>query len=173
MQTPTAATKTEIVVRDACEYDLPQIVAIYNGAIATRIATAQVEPATVESRRHWLRGDYPFWVAQLDGIVAGWLSFKEFLPRCAYRGTVELSVYVSEKFRRRGVARKLLQAAIACAPELGWHSFVGLIFGHNEASLKLFEKFGFERWGLLPRIARVEGQPRDLVIVGRDCNASR
>jgi L-amino acid N-acyltransferase YncA len=44
---------------------------------------------------------------------------------------------------------------------------VGGIFGHNEASLRLFQRLGFERWGFLPRIAKVEGAERDLIFVGR------
>src|SRR4051812_31754048 len=99
-----------MIIRDATEGDLPAIIDIYNAAIATRTATAQLEQVTVESRRHWLTDhsadQYPFWVLQIDHEVAGWLTFKSFLPRSAYRGTAELSVYVHEKFRRRGVARR-------------------------------------------------------------------
>ncbi len=161
------AAATRIIVRDAIESDLPQIAAIYNSAVASRVATAQLEPVTVESQRHWLQGNYPFLIADIHDTVAGWLSFKEFLPRRAYRGTVELSVYVSERFRHRRIAHTLLEKAIARAPQLHLHSLVGLIFGDNAPSLKLFEGFAFARWGLLPGIARVENQSRDLVIVGR------
>jgi L-amino acid N-acyltransferase YncA len=167
-QSETAAKERPLIlIREAVESELVQIVAIYNAAVATRVATAQLEPVTVESRRHWLKGDYPFLVAELDGIVAGWVSLKKFLPRCAYRGTAELSVYVSERSRRRRIARSLLEEAIARAPQLELHSLVGLIFGDNAASLRLFEQLGFARWGLLPGIARVEDQSRDLIIVGR------
>ena len=166
----TTATE-DIVLRDAVESDLPEIVEIYNAVIATRISTAQLEPVTIEERRVWFRAhsptQYPIWVAELDGAIAGWLSFREFLPRCAYRGTVEVSVYVNEKFRRRGVGRKLLQQAIALGPELGMHSLVGLIFSHNEPSIALFHAAGFERWGFLPRIACVDQIPCDLTIFGR------
>jgi len=162
---------TEIRIRDAAEADLPAIVEIHNEAIASRISSAQLDPVTVEGRREWFRvhspTQYPIWVADLDGAIAGWLSFREFLPRCAYRDTVELSVYVSEQFRRRGVGRKLLQEAIARGPQLGMHSLVGLIFGHNEPSIALFRLAGFERWGLLPGVARVDEIPRDLTIFGR------
>jgi L-amino acid N-acyltransferase YncA/predicted O-methyltransferase YrrM len=164
-----------IIIRDAVEADLPAIVAIYNAAIATRIATAQLEPVNTEEAYHWLidhsSDDYPFWVAEIDGRVAGWLSFKRFLPRCAYRGTAEISVYVDEKFRRRGVARRLLANAIIRAPSLGINALVGLIFGHNEPSLKLFEQLGFQRWGRLPDVARLENVERDLIVVGRHCPA--
>ena len=93
---PTTAA-TEIKIRDAIEADLPAIVEIHNAAIASGISTAQLEPVTVEGRREWLRAhspaQYPIWVAELDGTIAGWLSLREFLPRCAYRGTVEVSVF--------------------------------------------------------------------------------
>jgi phosphinothricin acetyltransferase len=106
-------------------------------------------------------------VLEIDGQIAGWLTVKNFLPRCAYRDTAELSVYVAQKFRRRGVARKLLEEAIARAPALEITAMVGLIFAHNEPSLRLFGQLGFERWGLLPRVARLDGTERDLTIVGR------
>ncbi len=161
----TAAT--DIVVREGIEADLQQVAAIYNAAIATKIATAQLRPVTVESRGQWLHGDYPLLVAEVERTVAGWLSFKEFMPRCAYRGTVELSVYVAETFRRRRVARTLLEDAITRAPQLEVQTLVGLIFGHNGPSLRLFEQAGFARWGLLAAVARLGGAVRDVVIVGR------
>jgi L-amino acid N-acyltransferase YncA len=167
---PTTAA-TGIVLRDAAEMDLPAIVEIHNTAIASRISTAQLEPVTVEGRREWFHAhspaQYPIWVAELDGAIAGWLSFREFLPRCAYRGTVEISVYVSKQLQRRGVARKLLAEAVARGRQLGMHSLVGLIFSNNEPSIALFRAAGFERWGLLPAVARLNETPCDLTIFGR------
>ena len=158
-------------IRDAVEDDLPIIIDIYNAAVATRIATAQLEPVTLDQRRDWLKEHspdlHPFWVLEIEGRVAAWLTLKPFIPRCAYRGTAELSVYVDEKFRRRGVALALLEEAIMRAPSLGINAMVGLIFGHNQPSLNLFGRLGFERWGFLPRIARLDGVERDLIIMGR------
>lgn len=158
-------------LRHAVEGDLPAIVAIHNLGIASRISTGQLEPVTVEGRREWFRAhshdQYPIWVAETDGAVAGWLSCREFLPRCAYRGTVEISVYVDDKFLRRGVGRALMQEAITRGPQLEMHSLVGLIFSVNEASIALFERNGFERWGLLPGVARMDDKQRDLTIYGR------
>ncbi len=161
----------KIKIRDAAEADLPVIVDIYNAAIATRLSTAQLEPVTVENQRQWLRDHspdrHPCWVAEMDGQIAGWLSLQSFLPRCAYRGTAELSIYVDQKFRRRGVARTLLEEAIARAASLEVTALVGLIFAHNEPSVTLFHQLGFERWGLLPAIAQLDGVCRDLTIMGR------
>ena len=78
-----------------------------------------------------------------------------------------MSVYVDEKFRRRGIARTLLGEAIVRGPSLEINAMVGLIFAHNKPSLKLFEQLGFEKWGLLPRVARLDQVERDLTIMGR------
>ncbi|MEO5722636.1 MAG: N-acetyltransferase family protein, partial [Chthoniobacterales bacterium] len=94
-------------------------------------------------------------------------SFHPFMPRCAYRGTAEISVYVHDDFHRHGIARQLLEAAVERASSLEITSLIGLILGHNKASLKLFDSLGFERWGLLPQVTRLEGVARDIVIVGR------
>ena len=162
-----------MIIRDAVEADLPAIVEIYNATVPTRMVTAELEPTSVEARlpsfREHSPEQYPFWVAESGGSVIGWLDFKKFLPRCAYRGTAEISVYVDEKFRRRGVGQRLLEEAIARAPSLGVTALVGLIFGHNEPSLKLFERLGFERWGFLPGVAQIDGMGRDLVMMGRHC----
>ena len=164
-------TEEETKIRDAVESDLPAIIKIYNAAVATRVATAQLEQVTLEERRDWLKEHsadrHPFWVLEIDRQIAGWLTLKPFLPRCAYRGTAEVSVYVDQQFRRRGVGRTLLGQAIARASSLRIKAMVGLIFAHNEPSLRLFEQLGFERWGLLPRIAHLDTVERDLTIMGR------
>jgi len=165
------AIAEEMKIRDAVESDLPAIITIYNAAILTRIATAQLESVTLDDRRNWLKEHspdrHPFWVLEIDRKIAGWLTLKPFLPRCAYRGTAEVSVYVDEKFRRRGAGRTLLGEAIARAPSLQISAMLGLIFAHNKPSLRLFEQLGFERWGLLPRIAQLDTVERDLTIMGR------
>ncbi len=162
-----------MIIRDAVEADLPFILEIYNATVPTRMVTAELEPTTVEARLPWFREhspeQYPFWVAELEARVIGWLDFKKFQSRAAYRGTAEISVYVHEEFRRRGVGQRLLEEAIARAPSLGITALVGLIFGHNGPSLKLFQRLGFERWGLLPGVAELDGVERDLVMMGRHC----
>jgi phosphinothricin acetyltransferase len=160
-----------MIIRDALEADLPAIVEIYNEAIRGRISTAQLEEVTAGQRLSWFRehstGAHPLWVAEAEGEIAGWLSFHPYIKRAAYRGTAEISVYVNGKFRRSGVGKALLEKAIAHSPNLEINALIGCIFAHNEPSVQLFEGAGFERWGRLPRIARLDEAERDLVIVGR------
>jgi phosphinothricin acetyltransferase len=160
-----------VTIRAATEDDLPAIVEIYNAAIPGRMATADLDPVSAESRRGWLRAHdpakRPLWVA-LDGAsVVGWLSFQSFYGRPAYHATAELSVYVSPNHQRRGVGRALMARAVEQASRLELKTLLGFIFAHNEPSLSLFASFGFQRWGVLPRVAELDGVERDLIIVGR------
>ena len=157
--------------RIATRDDLARIVEIYNSTVASRMVTADLEPVTTQSRVRWFEEhspDFrPLWVAQCDGELAGWLSFSSFYGRAAYDKTVEISVYVDERFRGRGLGAYLLGAAIAHAPSIRADTLLGFIFGHNIPSLRLFEKFGFARWAHLPGVALLDDVERDLVIVGR------
>lgn len=165
-----------LTIRDAQPDDLPGIVAIYNASIPGRLATADTEPVSVNSRAAWLREfnaqTRPLWVAESEGAVRGWLSMRSFYGRPAYHRTVEVGVYVDPAAARRGVARSLLGHAIATAPGIGIRTLLGFVFAHNAPSLALFERFGFERWGLLPRIAEIDGVERDLAILGRRLDAA-
>ena len=129
--------------RDATEADLAAIVEIYNATVPKRMVTADPAPVPVESRREWFRGHdpnrYPLWVAEADGEVAGWFSFEPFRERPAYRATAEVSVYVAEGHRRKGIGRRLLAEAIRRAPGFGFKTLTAGAFGHNGPSLELFE----------------------------------
>lgn len=161
----------EYTMEDATLEDLPAIVAIYNETIAGRMVTADLEPVTVESRRKWFdehSPDFrPLWVMKSGGKVVAWLSFQSFYGRPAYNGTAEISIYITEDCRSRGIGGILLNRAFAACPEIGVHTLLGFVFGHNEPSLKLLSKFGFERWAHLPRVANLDGVERDLVILGK------
>ena len=166
----TSPAASVIAFRDALPADLPGIVAIYNATIPGRGVTADLEPVSVESRRAWFDAHRPerrpLWVAEAEGDLLGWLSYSDFYGRPAYSASVEVSIYLAEQARRRGLGRAFLQRAIAHAPAIGIRTLLGFIFGHNEASLALFERHGFTRWGTLPRVASLDGIERDLVIVG-------
>ncbi len=159
-------------IRDASEVDLLRIVEIYNCAIPGRLATADLEPVSVEDRMAWYwdhsSTTHPLWVIELEGNIAGWLSFQSFFSsRVAYDATAEISIYLDPSFQRRGLGQKLLSQAISTGPALGLQTLVALIFAHNQPSLRLFSKFNFQRWGYFPRVAQLDGIERDLVIVGK------
>src|SRR6266702_1890366 len=163
--------------RDATLDDLPAIVAIYNSTVPSRQVTADLEPVSIDSRRAWFEAHgpekRPLWVVEDQGKVIAWLSFSDFYGRPAYQRTSEVSIYLDEAARGKGLGKQLLAASLAAAPALGIDTVLGFIFGHNEASLRLFRGFGFDTWGSLPRVAVLDGVERDLVILGRRLDTDR
>ena len=157
--------------RVARREDLPAIVAIYNSTVASRMVTADTEPVTVASRERWFDehepARRPLWVTEQGGKITGWMSYSNFYGRPAYAGTAELSIYLHEACRGRGLGRYLLGEAIAHAPQIAVHTLLGFIFGHNMPSLQLFERFGFARWAQMPGVATLDGIERDLIILGK------
>ena len=160
-----------MTLRDAIEPDLPAIVEIYNASVPGRMATADLEPVSLDSRRAWFHqftpGRYPLWVLEDGDTIAGWISFRMFYGRPAYAATAEVSIYVGPAHQRRGVGRRLLTEALARGPELGLKTLLYVCFAHNAPSLQLAEGLGFARWGHLPNIADLDGIERDVVILGR------
>ncbi len=163
--------------RDARLADLPTIVDIYNSTVASREVTADTEPVTLESRMAWFAEHTPqrrpLWVIHAaedkaaDPAILGWISYSNFYGRPAYAGTAELSIYIVEEWRGKGLGRYCLEQSIAFAPSIAVHTLLGFIFGHNAPSLALFEKFGFASWARLPRVATLDGIERDLIILGK------
>lgn len=158
--------------RDATLADLPKIVEIYNSTVASRLVTADLEPVSVESKRNWFHQHNPefrpLWMvedAQKDTI--GWVSFQDFYGRPAYHKTAEISIYIDENFRGRGLGRQILGLSLEKCPSLEIENLLAFIFAHNLPSLTLFEKFGFELWGNLKNIAEMDGEKRSLIILGK------
>ena len=161
-------------MRKATDNDLPRIVAIYNGTIASRLSTADTEEVSVASKLPWFKAHTPdkrpILVHEEDNEVVAWVSFEKFYGRPAYDHTAEVSIYVDARHRGRGLGKKLLQEAMDMTPGLLVKTLLGYIFSHNEPSIRLFKSFGFEEWGRLPHIAEMDGKEYSLSILGKRIN---
>lgn len=157
-------------IRDARESDLPGILAIHNTAIAETTAIWDTEPVGLDERLAWLRARQvarcPVLVAEIDGAVAGYASYGQFRPKSGYRFTVENSVYVADRFQRRGIATALLTELLARAERSGRvHAMIAAIESENTTSIALHEKFGFTTVGVLPEVGHKFGRWMDLTLM--------
>ena len=161
----------QVSVRDATLGDLEEIVAIYNSTIENRMVTADLEPVSVESRILWFSEHNPvkrpLWVVINNEELVGWVSFQSFYGRPAYDATAEISIYLHPDHRGKGLGKKVLYYSMNECGKFGIKTLLGYIFAHNEPSLALFLKAGFEEWAHLPNIARLDGIERSLKILGK------
>ena len=157
---------------DAFIEDLDEIVAIYNSTISSRMVTADLEPVSVDSRISWYHehkpGKRPLWVIKnsMEEII-GWVSFQNFYGRPAYDATAEISIYLHPGHRGKGFGKQALEYSMSQCRHLGINTLLGYIFAHNEPSLQLFLRSGFEEWAHLPNIAKLDGIERSVKILGK------
>ena len=138
---------TDVIVRPATEADVPAITEIYNYEVLNGWATFDIEPKTLEDRRHWFREtQHPHCVvvAVDAGDVAGWGCLRPFRAKAAYRFTAEDSVYIDQDHRGRGIGKLILARLIDQGRQNGFHSIMAGISQDNPASDRLHQSFGFE-----------------------------
>ena len=105
--------------------------------------------------------------ANQKGKILAWGSLSDYHPREGYRITAEISVYAAPEAHGKGLGGRLVNFMLERAPELGVKNIVALIFSSNAASLNLFAKFGFARWGELPEVCDMGGKIESLTILGK------
>lgn len=157
-----------LVVRRAALKDLAGITEIYNEAILKTVATFDTNPKTVDEQKPWFESHdskHPILVAEQDGKIVGWASLSKWSDRCAYSDTAEISVYVKEEHRGKGMGKKLMQEILNQGQKGGLHTVVARIAGSNEASVRLYEAFGFEHVGTMKEVGIKFGKLFDVHIM--------
>jgi phosphinothricin acetyltransferase len=149
-------------IRIAILEDLEAIVEIYNQAIAAGQKTADITPVTADVRKTWFEthtpNKYPILVAEEGDVIVGYLTISPYRPgRMALRHTAEVSYFVHFEHLRQGIASNLLKHAIRMCPSLEIKTLFAILIDSNHGSIRLLEKYGFEKWGQLPRVAEFYG----------------
>lgn len=152
------------LVRLLVPEDWPAVARIYAEGLATGLASFETE---VPSWAEWDAGhlDAPRLVAELDGVVVGWVAVAPVSRRACYRGVVEHSVYVDASVRGRGVGRLLLERLLAEAPRAGIWTIQTSIMASNGPSLRLHGSVGFRTVGRRERIAQRDGTWHDTILL--------
>ncbi len=155
-----------MTIRKAAERDVPRILEIYNQAVAATTATFDTEPRSLEDRLSWFRKHgprHPVLVAEEGGAVRGWASLSPWSDRSAYDASVEISVYVDEQERGKGIGRALMEAIVAEARALRHHTVLARITADNPVSIHLHEALGFSHAGTVREVGFKFGRWLDVV----------
>lgn len=160
-----------VIIREATVNDLPAINEIYNQSIPSHRSTADTVPYSMEERERWFASHqpdvYPVFIAEDNGTIAGYFSFSPYRPRReALKYAAEISYFLRNDFQGRGIGSMLLNYAVRRASEFNFRSLIAILLEHNQASIALLEKFGFEEWGRMPGIVVFDGVEYDHLYYG-------
>lgn len=156
-----------MIIRTAQRGDIPALRDIYNDEVACGVATLDLHPRSMADRVAWFEAhnvdNHPLIVAEEAGTVLGYASLSPYREKEAYRSTVELSIYVDRRFRRQGVARRLMEEILALArADEGTHLVVSVITAGNQASVSLHARFGFAFCGTIHEVGTKFGRLLDI-----------
>jgi phosphinothricin acetyltransferase len=173
----------QFVVQRASKEDLAEVLAIYNQSIPGKQATANLALVTVDERTAWFdehldSSTRPIYVVKAlpeddedtehtKLPIVAWGSFSDLYARTAYHISTEISIYLNQDYQGKGLGSLLTRWMLAQAPSLGIRNIIALIFAHNQPSLGLFRKLGFEQWGYMPEVCDMEGFIADVVMLGK------
>jgi len=154
----------EIVAINQSHY--PEISAIYKQGIDTGNATFE---ESVPSWENWNESKLPHsrLVAFENSVVIGWAALSKVSDRCVYGGVAEVSVYVSESQRNKGIGRILMERLIKDSESNGIWTLQSGMFPENKATIALHQLFGFRIIGYREKIGKLSGVWRDSILMER------
>jgi L-amino acid N-acyltransferase YncA len=162
---PVSGYQLPMLIEAMIPADWDRVRAIYEQGIASRQATFET-----------VAPDWATWDAKYlgeprlvvrDPDVVGWAALSRVSAREVYRGVCEVSVYVDENARGRGIGRILLDGLVKASEEAGIWTLQAGIFPENEASVNLHLRHGFRVVGRREKIAQHHGVWRDTLLLER------
>lgn len=142
--------------------DAQDIAAIYNFYIHNTVVTFEESPVSEtqmqERINETLDHDLPYLVAVDDQTVIGFAYASKWKGRCAYRFSVEVTVYLSPDAQARGTGTALYTRLFAELQQRNFHTAIGGISLPNPASIALHEKFGMHKVGHFREVGFKFGQ---------------
>jgi len=143
-----------------------EVARIFREGMTTGDATFETEVPSWDS---WDADHLPgHRLVALEGAaVLGWAALSPCSSRFVYRGVAEVSIYIAEGARGRGVGRALLHELIAGAEAAGIWTIEAGIFPENEVSVALHRGAGFRVVGVRERLGEMDGRWRDVLLLER------
>jgi L-amino acid N-acyltransferase YncA len=144
-----------VVVRLATAEDAPAVLGMYTPYILQTAFTFETEVPSVEEFRLRIEKylqKYPWLIAEIDGEVAGYVYGSVHREREAYQWTCECSVYIHDNYKGHGIGSELYEALFEILKLQGFRNVYAGITIPNEASEKLHQKLGFEKFATYENI---------------------
>ncbi len=156
---------TELRLRVATPADGAAIADVYAPYVSEGAVSFELTPPdSSEMRARVMRTlpQFPWLVAEEDGVVRGYAYASEHRSRLAYRWSVDVAIYMDESIHGRGVGRRLYTALFTVLRAQSYVNAYAGIALPNEASVGLHEAMGFKRLGIYRNVGFKSGAWRDV-----------
>jgi L-amino acid N-acyltransferase YncA len=155
-------TDSGVSLRAAGATDAGQIAAIYNYYVlhsAISFEEKAVDAQEIATRMLGAQASgLPWIVAERQQATLGYTYATQWRARSAYRGSVEVTVYIAPEHTGKGIGALLYTALLEQLRQSGLHTAIAVIALPNPASVRLHEHFRFEKVAHLRQIGYKLGQ---------------
>jgi phosphinothricin acetyltransferase len=143
------------MLRNVGPEDASQICEIYNYYVQNTIITFEeslVSEDDMKSRIVQSLKKYPWIVYEKNNLILGYAYASEWKSRCAYKHSVETTVYLQQDAKRNGIGTLLYKNLMEQLGRNNVHAAIAGIALPNDASIALHEKLGFKKIGLFKEV---------------------
>ena len=105
---------------------------------------------------------FPFYVADVDGVVVGYAYACPYAARASYRWGVTVGIYLHPDHRRAGHGRSLYAHLLPTLRRQGYVTAYAGITLPNDASVGLHQSLGFQLIGVYPSVGYKLGHWHDV-----------
>jgi L-amino acid N-acyltransferase YncA len=136
------------MVRYAKANDSAEICKIYNHYVLGTTITFEEEPVSTDEMAQRITEtlqSLPWLVWEQDESLQGFCYASKWKGRCAYRHSVESTVYVRADSIGRHIGSQLYRALLDELRQRKFHTVIGGIALPNDASVALHEKLEFKK----------------------------
>lgn len=151
-------------IRDIKADDVEHVLNIYAPFIKETVVTFEENvPSVAEfsKRAKDYTQQYPWLVAEADGIIAGYAYASKYRERIAYQWVAECSIYMRSDYKRTGIAKNLYAALFDILQLQGIYRVYAVIGIPHEESTRFHEKMGFQYFATYKNTGYKLGQWRD------------
>ena len=158
-----------MIIRKAERSDVPAMREIFNEVLRNTNSIYREEEVTLEERYAWfdekIDHGFPIFGAYEGDHLIGYAGYGTWRAAQGYRKSVELTIYVDQKRRGKGIGSKLMQTIIEHAKVDGYHVMIGAIDAANQQSIEFHKRFGFVEVARMPEVALKNDQWLTLVFM--------
>jgi len=156
----------DLIINTITKDDWSSVSQIFREGIATQNATFETSVPEWEiwDKSHLRECRL---IGRIEDTIVGWATISPITNRCVYGGVVEISVYITSKYRGKGVGKAMLNRLIQESEECGIWTLQAGIFPENISSIKFHKTCGFRIVGLRERIGKLNGIWRDVMLLER------
>lgn len=161
---------TGVTLRPATPGDWPAMRAIFLQGIATGQSSFETPESVPQHWEQWAEyrhSDSVFVLEDEQSQIQAWGALAPTSARWCYRGVAEVQLYVADDARGQGLGRRMLAHLIEYSEQSGVWTLQAVVFPENQASRRLFAALGFREVGRREKVARMNGEWRDTLLLER------